>query len=96
MAPAVSAELIRPQPYRFLHLGTSSSVATYHATSFIWKSSGLREVKWDSTILAIRTLCSTSFSHSTLGRPSLCVGTHFAVRMARTRLEAMSRAGPSF
>jgi hypothetical protein len=47
------------------HFGTSLSVATYQGTSLVWNNSGLRAVKCESTIFAIRTLCSTSFSHST-------------------------------
>ena len=48
--------------------------------------------KQHRAIFAIRMLCSTSVSHSTCARPSLCVGLHRAVRIASTRLEAIKRA----
>jgi hypothetical protein len=38
----------------------------------------------------MRMLCSTSFSHSTCARPSLCVGLQRAVRIASTKLDDSS------
>ena len=65
------AQRVRDDPMCLNHRGTSSSVATYQGTSFAWKSSGQRAFRCDRTILATRTLCSTSLSHSTCASPSL-------------------------
>jgi hypothetical protein len=44
----------------------------------------------------LRSMIAVSYSYSTFARPSLCVGSHPAVRMASTRLEAIRSAVPSF
>src|ERR1700728_1685704 len=67
-------------PCLHFYRGQSSSVATYQGTFLDWNKSGYRVVRKVSIRFATRALCSTSFSHSSPAKPSLCVASQRIVR----------------
>jgi hypothetical protein len=66
------------------HFGVSSSVATYQGTLLLWNKSGYLVVRNVSIRFATRALCSTSFSHSSPAKPSLCLS---PTALSKERLE---------